>query len=159
LFRRQAYEFIGGYFPLIKNPDAEACLAAVAKRHRLKCRTIRAERLGYTILCRGWRDIWSRFGRTGPGFLIASPLARVQMILAAILLASCQPMAAWLIAEKYAWQGAAILLLPTVLLIPWYRNRMALLSTAAVYGVPLMALNALLSLVTARHVRWKGRHV
>ena len=159
LFRSQAYEFIGGHRSLIKSPVEDVQLALTAKRHRLRCHTVRSGSLGQVNLRGGWRNIWRRFGRSAPRFSLAHPWAQFQMVLSSLLMMSCLPIAVWSVANAQVLTGILFLLLPVALLVPWYRSRMALFSLAAIYLLPLMALNSMASLLFARRIPWKGRRV
>ncbi|MGH9663296.1 MAG: hypothetical protein ACRD9L_02605, partial [Bryobacteraceae bacterium] len=105
-----------------------------------------------------WRDIWRRFGRNALRFSLMSPWARVRTVLAALLLASCLPVAAWMFTDGYIWQGALLASLPIVLLAPWFHNGLALFSPVTIYLLLSMALRSLVSLFGGR-VLWKGRRI
>jgi hypothetical protein len=52
-----------------------------------------------------------------------------------------------------------IALLPVLLLLPWYGPGKVVLAPFAVYAILPILGNALLGVLSTRHVEWKGREV
>ena len=160
LFRRHAYEFVGGHRLAIKSLIEDAALANAAKRHRLKCCTMRAEKLGSARTYAGWLAIWRGLEKNSFRFLSLDAWCGVQVLLASILLASYLPIAAWMLSEGYGWPYITpFLLLPVILLGVWYAGLAVLLAPVAIYMFQLIALNALVSLTFDRRVIWKDRRI
>ena len=111
LVKRLVYLQLGG----LATVDIPAC--------GVRTRVTRAEHMG-SVCPRGFQPI--RFSR-------ANVLGGVQVVLAALLLASWLPMLALLIQSGYARQAVIFGLLPAVILFPWYRGPAALLAPVAIY--------------------------
>jgi chlorobactene glucosyltransferase len=168
LFERTAYESIGGHGAVVDSVIEDIALAQLAKRHALRLRVIRAERLGHVRMYDGLGAIWRGFEKNSFRFLLINPWTGVQVVLASILLTSWAPvlLLAYLdLPPSHRWpllfiQTPAVFLLvmPFVLLAPWYGWRF-LLAPAGVYLFQLIALNGMFNTLTGRASRWKGRRV
>lgn len=160
LFRRDAYNFIGGHAAVMGSVIEDVQLAQVAKRHRLRSLVMRAEKLGAVRMYEGFGAIARGFRKNSFRFLVANPWTGAQVVIASVLLASYLPVAALL-----AWEGrwlalAAFAALPSALLAPWYGGFVpALLAPLAIYPFQWIALQGMLSTTLGRPVEWKGRAV
>ncbi|MGC2661935.1 MAG: glycosyltransferase family 2 protein [Bryobacteraceae bacterium] len=168
LFERTAYESIGGHEAVVDSVIEDVALAQLAKRYALRMRVIRAERLGHVRMYDGLGAIWRGFEKNSFRFLLVNPWTGVQVVLASILLTSWAPVLflAYLdLPPSHRWPllfiqtpAAFLLVMPFVLLAPWYGRRF-LLAPAGVYLFQLIALNGMFKTLTGRASRWKGRRV
>jgi glycosyltransferase involved in cell wall biosynthesis len=160
LFRRNTYEFLGGHAAVIASIIEDVDLAALAKRHRVRLRVLRAESLGSVRMYGSMGGIWRGFQKNSFGLLMINRWSGFQVIFVSILLTSWAPVIAWLI--FCGWWKLAILfgLLPAILLWRWYRSVFSsLFSPIAIYIFQLIALSSLAAFVHGRGVNWKGRRV
>lgn len=160
LFDNEAYRFMGGHGAVERSIVEDVELAAIARRHRMRSRVLRAERLGSVRMHEGFRAIWRGFEKNSFRFLLINPLAGLRVILASILLASWLPALVWLAVEEQ-WIGLALLApLPVVLLRDWYGSlRRALLAPLGIYLFQAIAVWSMLGTATGRKAVWKGRRV
>jgi chlorobactene glucosyltransferase len=168
LFERRAYELTGGHEAVLNSVIEDVALAQLAKRHALRLRVIRAERLGHVRMYDGLAAIWRGFEKNSFRFLLINPWSGVQVVIASILLTSWAPVLflAYLdLPPTPRWPlllmqtpAVFLLVLPFVLLAPWYRARFAL-APAGIYLFQLIALNGMLTTLTGRSSQWKGRRV
>ena len=168
LFERTAYEAIGGHHAVRASVIEDLALAQLAKQHRLRVRVIRAERLGNVRMYDSFAAILRGFEKNSFRFLITNPRTGFQVVLASILLTSWVPAlylsyrdlpcsSNWplLLIQTPAF---FLLVLPFVLLAPWYGWRFPL-APIGVYLFQLIALNGMLATLTGRSSQWKGRRV
>lgn len=167
LFRRFAYEQIGGHAQVISSVIEDVAIAQVAKRHHLSVRVLRAEHLGSVRMYDGLKSIWRGFQKNSFRFLQANPFGGMQVVVASILLTSWLP-ALILALRRYPLTHVPVLLLclaPFLGLLPWYaesrpgRLWRVLLTPFAIYGFQLIALNGMLVTLLRRTTDWKGRRV
>jgi len=160
LWKRSAYEFVGGHGTVATSVIEDVDLARLAKRHSLRLRVLRAEHLGSVRMYDGLGAIWAGFQKNAFRFLVVNPRTGFQVVVASIVMASWLPMLIALLAFKL-WVAAALFyILPTLLFAPWYGSVIgALLVPYAIYFFQAIALNAMIS--TTFHLRtlWKGRAV
>jgi chlorobactene glucosyltransferase len=160
LWKRSAYEFIGGHSAVATSVIEDVELARVAKRHTLRLRVLRAEHLGSVRMYDSLGAIWRGFQKNAFRFLVVNPVTGFQVVLASIVMASWLPMMVTLLAYKF-WIGAALFyFLPCLLFAPWYGGVLgALLAPYAIYFFQLIALNAMITTTFGRRTLWKGRAV
>ena len=146
LFRRNAYEFLGGHGAVAASVIEDVALAQLAKQHGVRARVLRAEHLGQVRMYEDFNAIWNGFQKNSFQFLLVNPWSGVQVILASILLTSYLPVLAWLLLDR-AWIAAAVFAFaPALAMLPWYgRLRSAVLVPVAIYLFQLIALNAMVS--------------
>jgi cellulose synthase/poly-beta-1,6-N-acetylglucosamine synthase-like glycosyltransferase len=169
LFRRTAYERIGGHSMVLTSVVEDVMLARVAKLKRLRMCTVRAESLGHVHMYDSFRSIWQGFQKNSFRFLLVNPWTGVQVIAASILLTSWLPvlLLAWSagLHGRVGIEALVLAVTPSVCLLPWYlrgKNRsgwIAASSPLAIYIFQLVALDGMLSALTGRRAIWKGRHV
>ncbi len=159
LFRRDAYEFINGHRAVAQSVIEDVALARVVKRHRIASRVLRAEKLGSVRMYDSFGAIWRGFQKNSFRFLLVNPWSGVQVIAASILLTSYGPILAWLISENQLAYAAGFAVLPTLMLLPWYRSIAAVWAPVAIYVFQLIALNGMVTTMFGRKAIWKGRRV
>ena len=160
LFRREAYNLIGGHAAVIGSVIEDVELAEVAKRHRVKSLVMRGEKLGRVRMYEGLRDISRGFRKNSFRFLLANPWTGMQVVAASVLLASYLPVLALLAFEARWFALAAFAVLPPALLAPWYGGLpRALLAPLAIYPFQWIALRGMIATTLGRPVVWKGRTV
>ncbi len=156
LVRREAYDFIGGHSAVITSVIEDVKLAALARRHRLKFATARADRLGHVRFHPG--SLWNGFERNAFRFVMVSHWIGITIFLAAFIAALWLPVLIWLAMDKEWAALVAFALLPSALLGVWYRNPLrALLAPLGIYGMFAIVANGLLAALTGRQLEWKGR--
>jgi chlorobactene glucosyltransferase len=175
LFRRAAYEEIGGHTSVIRSVIEDVALAQLAKRSNLSVRVLRAEHLGSVRMYDSLTAIWGGFQKNSFRFLQANPGGGLQIIISSILLTSWLP-ALWFGFSDYPSPWTLPLLLtptpalmlfvaPFLVLLPWYAESHAsrmwrvILAPAAIYYFQLIALNGMFVTLMRRTTDWKGRRV
>lgn len=160
LFRRTIYTFIGGHGAVSSSIIEDVMLAFIAKRHRIRLRVMRAEKLGSVRMYEGLGAIWRGFEKNSFRFLLINKWCGVQVICSSILLTSYAPVMGWLIWNERWWLAALFGLIPPVFLWRWYGNFFAaLFSPIAIYLFQCIALTAMFTTLHGRGVLWKGRRV
>jgi glycosyltransferase involved in cell wall biosynthesis len=138
LFLRTAYEFFGGYRSVQTSSADEIAIVQKVKRHRMKLRLIRAEKLGSVEIK------WS--AEAAANALRPSGSTAWLAVFTSLLLAAVLPLAVWL-AYQGQWPFIVIPIAALVIaLAPWYGGwHKALLSLPAVYLFQLGVLRHLLA--------------
>jgi len=160
LFRRSIYNFIGGHGAVAASIIEDVMLAFIAKRHRIKFRVIRAEKLGSVRMYEGIGAIWRGFEKNSFRFLLINRWCGTQVVCSSLLLTSYAPVMGWLIWNE--WWGLSVLfgLVPAVFLRSWYGGiGGSLFSPIAIYIFQCIAISAMFSSLHGRGVLWKGRRV
>jgi glycosyltransferase involved in cell wall biosynthesis len=157
LYRRSAYEFVGGHTPVMTSLIEDVPLMAAARRHRLRTRAVRS-RLAHARDYAGFREIWEGLEKNSYHYLSDRPRKGVRVAVTAGLLMLWPPAAVLLFLE--AVDAAAVLFaaLPFALLWPWFGAR-APLALPAAYLYPVVALNGVFASLVGRRIPWKGRRV
>ncbi|MBL8231407.1 MAG: glycosyltransferase [Bryobacterales bacterium] len=160
LFLRAAYEFIGGHMVVKDSVIEDVAMAMKLKRHRMKLNLVRAEHLGSVRMYDSLSAIWRGFKKNSFRFLRVNHRTGVQVVFSSILLTSVVPVAVWLAWEEQWGFLAALLLLPPLMLKPWYGGFLrALLAYPAIYLFQLIALDGMISNLLGLRTSWKGRSV
>jgi cellulose synthase/poly-beta-1,6-N-acetylglucosamine synthase-like glycosyltransferase len=160
LFERGAYEFIGGHYAVANSVIEDVALASIVKRHHMRSRVLRAERLGSVRMYDGFGAIWRGFQKNSFRFLLVNPWSALQVVTASILLTSYLPVLAWLLADEQWLAALAFAFVPGVSLLPWYGSiGPALLAPLAIYVFQLIVLNGMITTLFGRKAVWKGRNV
>ncbi len=73
LFRRAAYDFIGGHDAVRASVIEDVALAALAKKHKVSMRVVRAENLGSVRMYQDLGSIWQGFAKNTFRFLEENP--------------------------------------------------------------------------------------
>jgi chlorobactene glucosyltransferase len=160
LFRRSIYNFIGGHGAVSGSIIEDVMLAFIAKRHRIRLRVMRAEKLGSVRMSQGLGAIWLGFEKNSFRFLLINRWCGAQVVCSSILLTTYGPVMGWLVWNE-RW-GLAILfgLVPAVFLRRWYGSiSRSAFSPIAIYVFQCIAVAAMLSTMSGRGVLWKGRRV
>ena len=160
LFRRNAYEFLGGHGAVAGSVIEDVALAQLAKQRSVRTRVLRAERLGHVRMYEDFSAIWRGFQKNSFRFLLVNPWSGAQVILASILLTSYLPVLVWLLVDR-EWIAAALFAwAPIFAARSWFSSRRsALLVPVAIYLFQLIALNAMVSTLFGVKADWKGRRV
>lgn len=160
LFRRAAYDFIGGHDAVRASVIEDVALAALAKKHKVSMRVVRAENLGSVRMYQDLGSIWQGFAKNTFRFLEENPWTGLQVIAASILLTSYIPVIGWLVSGgNWPW-AIPFAALPTALLSVWYGGiATALTAPAAIYIFQLIALDGMFRTLFRRKATWKGRRV
>ncbi len=169
LFRRSAYEAIGGHTQVISSVIEDMAIAQLAKRKGLSVRVIRAEHLGSVRMYDSLGAIWRGFQKNSFRFLQADPAAGIQVVIASILLTSWLPALIAGFGDYPSPLTLHLLLTPTpalllffvpfLTLLPWYEGVSVGMAPVAIYLFQLIALNGMLVTILRRTTDWKGRRV
>jgi len=175
LFRRGAYERIGGHSKVMGSVIEDVAIAQLAKRNNLSVRVLRAEHLGSVRMYDSFGAIWNGFQKNSFRFLRANPAGGAQVIAASILLTSWLPVIVLGLGDYPRPFSPAVLLEPTpvlllfvapfLTLLPWYaeshvgRMWRVLLAPFGIYFFQLIALNGMFVTLFRRTTDWKGRRV
>ena len=160
LFRREAYESIGGHAAVARSVIEDVALASVAKSRGLRLRVMRAEHLGSVRMYDSFEAIRRGFEKNSFRFLNVNPFTGIQVVAASILLTSFVPLLVLLCVERRWLPAVLFAALPSVLLAPWYSIRWyAITAPLAIYGFQAIALSAMLRTITGIKTMWKGRDV
>ena len=154
LIRRDAYEFLGGHAAVLNSLVEDVKIATLARRHRLKFGSVRAESLG----CARFQQPLASFRRSAYRFLLIGFVSGGAILTAASIAALWLPVLAWLMVDRQWWAAAIFALLPTIAASWWYRNLWrALFVPVAIYAMlPVLFRDAARALM-GRPVEWKGR--
>ena len=156
LVRRDAYDFIGGHTAVITSMVEDVKLAALARRHRLKFATARANGWGHVRFHP--QGLWRGFERNAFRFVMVSPWIGIVIVLAAFAAALWLPVLVWLAVDKQWIALGAFALLPSAALGIWYGNPVrALLAPVGIIGMFFVIANGFIAAITGRQVEWKGR--
>lgn len=160
LFKRDAYQFIGGHRAIASSVIEDMALAMRVKRHRMKAMVMRAENLARVRMYDSWGAILRGFRKNSFRFLLTNPATGFQIVLASIVLTSYLPVLAYLLWQEHWWGAFAFGVLPPYLLAPWYGGVLpALWSPLAIYAFQRIAIDSMLATSLGRKTRWKGREV
>jgi cellulose synthase/poly-beta-1,6-N-acetylglucosamine synthase-like glycosyltransferase len=175
LFRRAAYEQMGGHTKVIHSVIEDVAIAQLAKQNNLSVRVIRAEHLGSVRMYDGLAAIWRGFQKNSFRFLQANPAGGIQVVLASILLTSWLPALLLGLGDYPRPLTIATLLTPTpvlflffapfLTLLPWYAESKpsqiwrVMLAPFAIYFFQLIALNGMFVTLFRLTTDWKGRRV
>ena len=156
LVRRDAYDFIGGHAAVITSVIEDVKLAQLARRHRLKFATVRANGSGHVRFHPG--GLWRGFERNAFRFVMVSPWIGITIVAAAFAAALWLPVLLWLTLDKQWLALAAFALLPSAVLGIWYGNPLrALLAPLGIVGMFFVIVNGFIAAITGRQLEWKGR--
>jgi chlorobactene glucosyltransferase len=168
LFRRSAYERMGGHGKVIRSVIEDVAIAQLAKQNNLSVRVLRAEHLGSVRMYESLAAIWKGFQKNSFRFLQANPAGGMQVILASILLTSWLPALVLGLLDANMEPALPVVLLffaPFLTLLPWYAESRAsrawrvLLAPFGIYFFQLIALNGMFVTLFRRTTDWKGRRV
>jgi chlorobactene glucosyltransferase len=156
LVRRDAYEFIGAHAAVMNTMIDDVKLSGLARRHRLKFASVRAEGLAHVRL----REPSAAFRRGAFRFMSVSSWMGITIIAAGTLAALWLPLFASLLWNGEEIAAALFGVLPVVITLPWYRNPLrALLAPIAIYGMLPILYGGMISALSGSGVEWKGRVV
>ncbi len=160
LFRRDAYEFIGGHRSVMSSVVEDGALAGRVKRHRMKVAVMRAERLASVRMYDSFGALWRGFEKNSMRVLHSGGGARAAVLLASLLMTSWLPLLALLAVEGFWTPFAMLLPMPAVAWHGWYGGvGRAMAAPVAIYTVPAIALSALAKALFGLTTNWKGREV
>lgn len=156
LARRDAYEFIGGHAAVLNTLTDDLKLAALARRHRLRFGSARAEDWGQVR----WQETGQTVRRGAFRFLALSSWMGIAIVAAAVSAAAWLPILVWLLLARDRAAAAAFAILPMALLAPWAGNLWrAILAPAAIYAILPSIAGGLTGALGGRKAAWKGREI
>lgn len=119
LVHRKAYAAMGGHGPACGSALEDAALWKAAADKGIRTRVVRAEQFGTSLKL--------------PQHLHSDLNLKLRATLSAILLLLWLPMLAWLATDGLYRQAAIFAVIPSLILLPWYRGPVATLAPAAIY--------------------------
>ncbi len=160
LAQREPYRFMGGHDAVVTQIAEDVKLTRLAERHRMKLAIARAPGLGHVRLYEGYRGVRAGIRRQAFRFMVVHSMVGVTILLLAFAATLWLPLLAWLIWDQQ-WIPACVFgVVPTLLLLPWYRRWwIALLASVAIYWILPALIAGLLSAIFGRPIEWKGRKV
>lgn len=160
LVRRDAYEFIGGHSSGLTFMVDDLKLALLAQRHRMKLGLARTSRLAHARYHNDWKGLWEGIARNAYKYTLLPSGQGMVILLAVLLTALWLPVIAFTYSGGWPFVAVTLLLLPFVLLMPWYRSPIrVLLAPLAFYAMLPMVGHALYCVLSTHQVSWKGREV
>lgn len=156
LFKRQAYEFLGGHGAVLFSPVDDVRFAYLADRHRMSKALSRAPRLAHARLHAGWRGLRCGIRRNAVRFTQVDTKLGLTILAAAATAAFWLPLVGWLAATHQIHAAAALLALGLLVLAPWYRARVWLAPAAVYFMLPVL-FPAAAAVAAQRKLEWKGR--
>jgi glycosyltransferase involved in cell wall biosynthesis len=159
LVRREAYEFIQGHRAVVTSAVEDVALARLFKRHRMKIRVMRAEKLAHARMYESLGAIWRGFEKNSFKFLKLNRRTAFRVVVSATLMTSWLPMLAILIHAGHLTAAVAFFFVPALAWLPWYGlGFSALLAPFAIYLFQLIAISAMVKDFFGIGTNWKGRH-
>jgi hypothetical protein len=157
LFRRSAYEAIGGHERVADSVIEDVALARELKRNRVPFRVLRTEALGHVRMYSSFEELWRGFEKNSFRFLLVNPWSGLQVVLASVMLTSWLPLA--ILSGGESALAGILALVPVLAFWGWYGGASALWVPVAVYVFQGIALTAMFRTLTGIGSIWKGRRV
>ena len=160
LFRRDAYNFLGGHRAVIGSVIEDVALARGAKRHRMTVAVMRAEHLASVRMYDSFGALWRGFEKNSFRFLRVNPLTGAKVVLCSIVMTSWLPLMVLLILGEHRIAAAFLLFTPAVAWWGWYHSFVrALAAPLAIYAFQAIAISAMAKALLGLSTKWKGRDV
>lgn len=160
LVRRDAYEFIGGHSSGLAFLVDDLKLALLAQRHRMKLGLARTAQLGHARFHAGWKGLWEGLPRAAFKYTHLPSGQGVVVLFSVLLSALWLPIVALAYAGGWPLVAVALVILPLVVLLTWYRSPIRVLLAPLAFYAMLPILGHVLYCILATHrVSWKGREV
>jgi glycosyltransferase involved in cell wall biosynthesis len=160
LFRRSAYNFIGGHKTIASHPLDDLALARLIKRHRMSMAVLRCESMAhsrmYDSFASTWRGLEGTFLQAASGYGRSSILFLVAIAMSTFWL----PLLVALIVWKYYLPAAILLLTPILAWRAWYGSLVrAFWAPLALCLFPLIAFTAVIKAAQGLTTDSRGRRV
>jgi len=155
LVQREPYEFVGGHAAVLNTLVEDVRIAALARRHRLKFATARTDSLGHIR----FREVSATVRRGSLRFMLVSLWIGIAILAAALAAALWLPVLVWLILDDQRLAAGIFAILPSLLLLPWYRSWRAVLAPIAIYAMLPILFHSAIGALVGRPVEWKGRTI
>jgi glycosyltransferase involved in cell wall biosynthesis len=160
LFRRDAYNFLGGHRAVISSVIEDVALARRAKRHRIPLAVMRAEHLASVRMYDSFGALWRGFEKNSFRFLRVNPVTGALVMLASIVMTCWLPLMILLALAGQWIMFALLLFIPALAWAGWYGGSWwALASPLAIYLFQAIAITAMTKSLFGLSTRWKGRDV
>ncbi len=160
LFRRSAYQFVGGHKAVADSSTEDVALARLLKRHRMNIAVLRGETMAHARKYGSFGELWRGLQQSSLRFLGGNPRRAVWAVAAGLVMLAWLPMLAALLWVEHWGPAAAFVFVPAVAWRGWYGNWLdALLAPLAIYVFPAMAAMGALGRVLGVETRWKGRRI
>ncbi|MBN9660149.1 MAG: glycosyltransferase [Acidobacteria bacterium] len=160
LFRRSAYNFIGGHKAVASQPLEDLALARLIKRHRMSIAVLRCESMAYTrrynSFASTWRGLEGMFLRSASGYGRSSVVFLVAVAMSSFWLPLLVTLTVW----KYYLPAGLLLLTPILAWRSWYGSLLrALWAPVALCLFPLIAFTAVMKAAQGLSTDSRGRRV
>lgn len=160
LFRRSAYNFIGGHSAVSSSVVEDVALASLIKRHRMTIAVLRCESMARVRMYSSFGDLWRGFQKNSSRFLRINPKTGALVVFSSIVMTTWLPLLAALMWQEHWALAAAFALVPALAWRPWYRSWLqALAAPVAIYVFQAIAICGLFASIFGLGTRWKGRSV
>lgn len=160
LFRRTAYNFIGGHKAVASNALEDVALARLIKRHRMSIAVLRCESVAHVRMYSSFGSMWRGLQKHSFRVLRSNARATMIVILAALITTSWVPLMAALLFYNLALPALLFFFVPVLAWSAWYRSIFrALLVPLAICFFPAIAVSALIKAIFGIKTDWKGRRV
>jgi chlorobactene glucosyltransferase len=160
LFRRSAYDFIGGHRAVAGSVLDDHALAHLLKRHRMNIAVLRCESLASAGMYGSFTALWRALQKNSFRMIRMNPKTGAFVLAASATMTLWLPILAWLLFQQLWLPAALFFLTPALAWRPWYGSlRRALLAPFAIYLLALAALGALFQALAGSGAPWKGRRL
>jgi chlorobactene glucosyltransferase len=160
LFRRTAYDFIGGHRAVAGSVLDDIALAHLLKRHRMNIRVLRCESLSSAAMYTSFATLWRGLQKNSFRMIRMNPRTGALIVIASLAMTLWFPIQLWLLYQQLWLPAALFFLVPALAWRPWYGSlRGALLAPLAIYLVQAAALSAMLRALFGFGTVWKGRRI
>ncbi len=160
MFRRDAYNFLGGHKAVINSVIEDVALASLVKRHRMKLAVMRAEHLASVRMYDSFGALWRGFEKNSFRFLRVNPKTGALVMLASIVMTSWLPLMALLILTEQWVMATFLFFIPGIAWHGWYGSYWrAMTAPLAIYLFQAIAISAMAKALLGLTTNWKGRDV
>jgi chlorobactene glucosyltransferase len=160
LFRRSAYDFIGGHRAVAGSVIEDVALAQLLKRHRMNIRVMRCEALASVRMYDSFGALWRGFQKNSFRFLQINRKTGALVVAASIAMTSWLPVLALLLYQQLWLPAFLFFLLPAIAWRPWYGTFLRAMSAPlAIYVFQAIAVSAMFKGLAGFGTVWKGRRV
>lgn len=160
LFRRDAYQFLGGHRSVISSVIEDVALARRVKQHRMRIAIVRAEHLASVRMYDSFGALWRGFEKNSFRFLKINPWTGALVMLSSVVMTSWLPLMSLLAITSQWTMAASLFFMPAVAWRGWYGSWLrALAAPFAIYVFQAIALSAMAKSILGLSTKWKGRDV
>ncbi|MBI4893444.1 MAG: glycosyltransferase [Acidobacteria bacterium] len=160
LFRRSAYEFVGGHKAVAEAVIEDVALARLLKRHRMNIAVLRGETLAHARMYRSAGELWRGVQKNSLRLLHLNPKAAAWAVASSLVMLAWLPMLGALLWQEHWGPAAAFFFVPALAWRGWYGGwRDALCAPVAIYLFQAIAVSAAVASALGMRPCWKGRRI